>query len=1079
MDKKLIIDEYLDYYRELVSKKYGSKCIVLLQNGMFYEVYNYRCPDGPDIHAIADLLNIQIGRKSREIETVSHSNYELLGFPMHSLQKFINILLSNSYTIALYHQDENGKKNVNRTLYQIISPSTTLDYGIQVDNNFLMCIYLEPHCNLRDNFYICSYSFIDVTVGISYIHETSSKMGDYQHGIDRVYQSIKRYNPKEVLIHVRNTSATWVYSREKLVADLELDIDGRVYHYRENEIPEMYSKVSFQNEFLGSIFTQHGLLTPIEYLELERHPSIVICYLLLLDFAKGHRIDIVSKLSKPIMLDSGEHLILAQNAIYQLNLVGDKHGTISLLSILNNCSTSFGKRLFRERLVNPHTSSSKLTHNYNIIDDLICGHKYKVLETSLSKIMDLERYNRRIALGILTPAEFNNLHDSIGHIYTIVEECNKELYVSLLPNFNTHYLHFKQFVEKYKSVLNIERLYRYTIGSIERSIFIKGVHIDIDELDDDIQHYTDRFSKLSKELCSYIEGADTEAGFVAICSNDRDGYYLEMTKKRCDSMRSRLKNCTLDFGSFTFDTKELVYTPTSSAASSKIKITGKPLRKWSDRINEKTNKMIYLAGEIYRKILNELDAEFHNTLAAIVKWVGEIDVLKTHTKNAITFNLTRPTIYQMHEKDLDTNSSSFQATGLRHPIVEYIQSKTPFVANDIALGGANECGILCYGYNAVGKTTMQKAICLAIIMAQSGGFVAAQEFSFTPYRSIMTRISNADNLLKSQSSFMVEMMELKYILKHANQFSLVCIDELVSSTERFSGISLVCSTIMELQKRGVSMFMATHLHDLSKMTEITSLSTLRIVHLEVYYDENTRTLIYDRKLRDGSGTGLYGLEVARFLDLDSEFMDTAFSIRNKLLGNEIHVFNAIQSHYNPDVFLVSCKQCGYRPVLTTDIPLETHHIHFQCNADENGNFSNLGFHKNAAHNLVALCRKCHQMVHSGEIIIDGYISTGTGPVLQTTKVENQSVEKETKTNIQPNIQSNIQPTIQPKSKTSTRTIEQIELIRSFFSNFQKKVSKKIQMEELFKIHGIRIHYAELSRILRLTSSACNINDDVS
>jgi len=260
---------------------------------------------------------------------------------------------------------------------------------------------------------------------------------------------------------------------------------------------------------------------------------------------------------------------------------------------------------------------------------------------------------------------------------------------------------------------------------------------------------------------------------------------------------------------------------------------------------------------------------------------------------------------------------------------------------------------------------------------------------------------------------------------------------------------------MELQKRGVSMFMATHLHDLSKMTEITSLTTLRIVHLEVHYDENTRTLIYDRKLRDGSGTGLYGLEVARFLDLDPEFMDTAFSIRNKLLGNEIQVFNAIQSHYNPDVFLVSCKQCGYRPVLDTDIPLETHHIHFQCNADENGNFSNLGFHKNAAHNLVSLCRKCHQLVHSGEISIDGYISTGNGPVLQTTTTAvNHTVEHEMKTNIQ------------TKSKTkTTKTTKQIEIIRSFFSNRQKKISKKIWMEELFKTHGIRVHYAELSHIL--------------
>ena len=183
-------------------------------------------------------------------------------------------------------------------------------------------------------------------------------------------------------------------------------------------------------------------------------------------------------------------------------------------------------------------------------------------------------------------------------------------------------------------------------------------------------------------------------------------------------------------------------------------------------------------------------------------------------------------------------------------------------------------------------------------------------------------------------------------------------------------------------------------------------------------------------------------------------MDTAFSIRNTLLGNEIRVFNAIQSHYNPDVFLVSCKQCGYRPVSETDIPLETHHIHFQCNADENGNFSNLGFHKNVAHNLVSLCRKCHQMVHNGSIIIDGYISTGTGPVLQTTKIKTETELETTK----PKIKTKHEP-------KSTRTTEQIEVIHTFFSNCPKQISKKVRMEELFKTHGIRIYYPELSRIL--------------
>jgi len=237
--KRLIIDEYLELHRELVSKNYGSKNIVLLQNGMFYEIYNYRCSDGPDLFLIADLLNCQIGRKTKNIEEVSRNNYEMIGFPMHAQQKFISILLQNGYTIAVYNQEENGKKNVSRYLDQIISPSTTIDYCNQLDHNFLMSIYLEPHKNQKDDFYICAYSLIDLSIGVNYVNETSSRLGDFQYGIDKCYQTIKIYNPKEIICHVVKSNVhnkVWIYTKEQLISDLEIQIDGRTFYYYENEI---------------------------------------------------------------------------------------------------------------------------------------------------------------------------------------------------------------------------------------------------------------------------------------------------------------------------------------------------------------------------------------------------------------------------------------------------------------------------------------------------------------------------------------------------------------------------------------------------------------------------------------------------------------------------------------------------------------------------------------------------------------------------------------------------------------------------------------------------------------------------
>lgn len=1050
----MLVDEYLDYHRQLVDKKIGDKNVVLLQNGMFYELYNYRCLDGPDLFALADLLGIQLARKNKEIEEVTRNNYEMVGFPMHAQQKFINILLQNGYTIAIYDQDDNGKKNVSRVLVQIISASTCLDYNNNYDHNYLMCIYLEPHRNQKDEFYICAYSLIDLSVGNNYVYETSSRKGDFQYGIDKLYRIIKLYNPKELLIHINKeflANGDSFYTKERLITDLELEIDGRLAHFRDTPVPPNYFKVSYQNSFLASIFPQTGMLTPIEYLDLEKNPSTVVCYMLLLEFAKEHRSDIIQKISRPVLLENQDNLILTQNSIYQLNIVPDKNAigkSMSLLNLMNNCSTAFGKRLFKERLLNPIYNTAKLNNSYEQVDSL--KGNYKPLEEMLGKILDMERLSRRLALKILSPIEFNNFH--LSSIQTIgVIDWIQTNFPTWIDNEMTKVVNtYRDFMKYYSSKIDISKLHRFNMKGIERSIFIEGVFPDLDKLDLEIEIYRRSIEVLAEELSSYIEvtvGKQPDTTLISVCQNDKEGYYLELTQKRCNSMCDRLNNRTLTINvnirghteEFKVDTKELVY-HTNSGASKSTRISGKPIKRWSEKIDENTRKMIVLAAECYKNILEDLDNKYHVAIKKITSLIGEIDIIKSHAKNAILYNLVRP---QIVEKE----NSYINVRGLRHPIVEAVQTKTPFIANDIKLGIDDINMVLCYGYNAVGKTTKQKAICIAIIMAQSGGFVSAIQMTYSPYRYIFTRISNVDNLLKNQSSFMVEMTELKYILKHADKNSMVCIDELVASTERFSGIALVASTVLELHKRNCSMFMATHLHELSKMDQITQLEKLKIYHLEVHYDANSKTLIYDRKLRDGAGTGLYGLEVARYLELDNEFMDMAFSIRNEILGSEAVVYSATQSNYNQNVFLEKCQDCGYKPIHGTDIPLETHHINFQCNADKDGNFKDLGFHKNVEHNLVVLCRECHQKVHQGYIEIKGYVATGEGPKLEMVEHTEPVVEIQEK-----------------KVKRKKFSDEQVQMIKSFVNN-HPQLKKKDIMYELSTVSGLTIDYKLLSKIL--------------
>src|SRR3990170_6803133 len=116
--------------------------------------------------------------------------------------------------------------------------------------------------------------------------------------------------------------------------------------------------------------------------------------------------------------------------------------------------------------------------------------------------------------------------------------------------------------------------------------------------------------------------------------------------------------------------------------------------------------------------------------------------------------------------------------------------------------------MLVYGVNSCGKSSLMKAIGIAVVMAQAGMYVPAQSFDYKPYKFILTRILGNDNLFKGLSSFAVEMAELRSILKRANKNSLVLGDEICHGTETVSAVSIVASAILHLSDRNSSFIFA-------------------------------------------------------------------------------------------------------------------------------------------------------------------------------------------------------------------------------------------------------------------------------
>lgn len=323
-------------------------------------------------------------------------------------------------------------------------------------------------------------------------------------------------------------------------------------------------------------------------------------------------------------------------------------------------------------------------------------------------------------------------------------------------------------------------------------------------------------------------------------------------------------------------------------------------------------------------------------------------------------------------------SSGFVITGLRHPLIERLQHKCRYVPNDIEM---QESGMLLYGLNASGKSSLMKALGLAVIMAQCGMYVACTSMNLNaPFEHVFCRISKGDDIYNGQSTFMVEMSELRTILQRANKMSLVLGDELCAGTEHISAISIVAAGIRALIQKQSTFVFTTHLHELVQYIEYTP-KQLAIYHLDVYFDRSMDALVFNRLLKPGQGSKIYGLEVCQSLDLDKDFIQDAFDIRNKITTTT----GIKKSRYNSKVFVSdTCYMCHNKTHA-----LEVHHIVEQKFADKHGLIRERGcervrgvFHKNAKHNLVSICEACHKNVHHGNLQIDGFVDTSKGTRLK-------------------------------------------------------------------------------------------------
>ncbi|MDD3769265.1 MAG: DNA mismatch repair protein [Sulfuricurvum sp.] len=958
-DKKKLLSEIYFELQAACEAKYGPDTLVIIEVGSFFEVYEVNNEEMQIGKAkeVAEFLNIQLTRKNKTILENSIQNPLLAGVPTVSIERYLaRLVQSKKYTIVLVRQ-QGEPPHIRRYISNIISPGTNFDYIAESSENYIASLLIDQN----NGVYSVGYAAIDVGTGKTLINEIHGTREDKTFALDEVFTLLQSYQTSEVVVTFCDASI----DTEEVSRYLEL----RSHH--RSSTNEKRLRIDYQNELFARVYQIRSLLSPVEYLDLERYPYASESLGVLINVIIDHDSAIIEKMNRPTFLGTARYMYLGNNAAEQLGIISRDSDEMTLLKLIDKTSTAMGKRLLRERLLNPICDPKLLEERYDLIEKM--QRHIAPFETRLKEVYDLERILRRLKLGKLHPFELAYFHTSLRAAENLFDEA-KKLGISY---DRSSAVECAQCAQELNRIFVIERCAKFRRDQVDENIFHEGIDPQIDALEALQRSNEAKIGGIVEHIGTFFEG---EGGpYASIGWLESEGYHLLMTRNRYVSVEEKLHNSFFTVGGEhhffrDFQVRKLKTT---------VKLTSTLLDELSIENAGAKSRMLSQVRERYREQLEQIERRFSHAIEHLIGFLAVLDVALSGAKCAQQYRYVRPEIVT------DAKEAFIEAVGLRHPLIESREENGIFVPNDLYLGktglqsfeehttleasgGEDVKGVLLYGINSSGKSSLMKSIGLSVVMAQAGFFVPCAALRFAPIDKLLTRIVSKDNLYKGLSTFAVEMLELRNIFNRATPNTLILGDEISHGTETESALAIVASAILKLREIGSLFIFATHLHQLSSLNEIQKAKGIILLHLGVYYDEAADRLVYDRKLKSGSGSTLYGLEFAKSLHMDETFLKKAYEIRGRIT-DKTHEASMLKrekkSRYNTKLYLTKCALCD-------EAVDEVHHIIPQANADDGGGVGHFGV--NHRYNLIPLCAKHHRLVHEGKIAVHGFVMSEEG-----------------------------------------------------------------------------------------------------
>ncbi|MBU0668144.1 DNA mismatch repair protein MutS [Patescibacteria group bacterium] len=546
----------------------------------------------------------------------------------------------------------------------------------------------------------------------------------------------------------------------------------------------------------------------------------------------------------PTRRDDNEFMPLDEATLKNLELLetlreGNKEG--SLLWVLDRTQTSMGGRLLRSFLTNPLLNKGKIDERLDAAMELTCKRALlENLRETLKSVMDLERLLSRLSMGRGSARDLTGLKNSLRQaavVRGLLADTSADLIKEIRDNIDP--------LEDLTGLIGRAIVSDPPLNMNEGGIIADGYNRELDEL-----------KAVSGEGKRFIQGLQqqeierTGINNLKVRYNKVFGYYLEVSKGQVGKVPQEWirKQTTVN--------AERYITP--------------ELKEFEEKVLGAQEKIIALEQKIFTEIRATVLVEIKR-IQRTAKRLALLDVLCSFAKVALENGYCKPLI---------NDGGNIIITAGRHPVVEKMSYAARFVPNDTELIQDGERFHLITGPNMGGKSTYLRQTALIVLMAQIGSFVPATKAEIGLVDRIFTRVGASDNLVKGQSTFMVEMQEAAHILENASEHSLIILDEIGRGTSTYDGMSIAWA-IMEFihDKVGAKTLFATHYHELISLTDkLQNAANYSVAALENEKDG----VVFLYKVGRGGASRSYGIEVAKLAGMPAETVARAYSILRDL-----------------------------------------------------------------------------------------------------------------------------------------------------------------------------------------------------